>query len=144
MKTSYHERDYAYGAVMLTLRTAIGLTQKGLANLLGVSRRAVGDWEAGSSYPTTEHLKKMIALAVKQQAFPSGHEAQEIRAFVYGRAAAHQRVRRCLAPVQLQRAEHRVGIGLAIPPGNHGIAAGDAWTASARGFLALRSSQESS
>jgi transcriptional regulator with XRE-family HTH domain len=65
---------------MLTLRTEIGLTQEGLANLLGVSRRAVGEWEMGSSYPKVEHLKQLIALAVKLQAFPAGHEAEEIRA----------------------------------------------------------------
>jgi transcriptional regulator with XRE-family HTH domain len=38
MKAAYRERDYAFGAAMLTLRTAIGLTQAGLADLLGVSR----------------------------------------------------------------------------------------------------------
>ena len=80
MKTSYRERDYAYGSAMLTLRTAIGLTQNGLANLLGVSRRAVGEWEAGSSYPKVEHLKELIALVVKTQTFPAGREAEEIRA----------------------------------------------------------------
>ncbi len=58
--TRYGERDYAFGQVMLTLRMSIGLTQVGLADLLGVSRRAVGDWEAGLSYPTTEHLKQLI------------------------------------------------------------------------------------
>ncbi len=79
MKTSYRERDYTCGGAMLTLRTAIGLTQKGLADLLGVSRRAVGEWEAGSSYPKAEHLKQVISLAVKQQAFPVGSEAEEIR-----------------------------------------------------------------
>ena len=79
MKTPYHERDYAYGESMLTLRTALGLTQKGLAHLLGVSRRAVGEWEMGNSYPKLENLKQLIALAVKLGAFPAGQEAQEIR-----------------------------------------------------------------
>ena len=41
---SYRERDYAFGQAMLSLRTSIGLTQAGLADLLGVSRRAVGEW----------------------------------------------------------------------------------------------------
>ena len=68
----YRERDYAFGQEMLTLRTHIGLTQAGLADLLGVSRRAVADWEAGSSYPKAEHLKQVIALGVQQQAFPTG------------------------------------------------------------------------
>jgi len=39
---SYGERDYGFGQAILTLRTTIGLTQAGLADLLGVSRRAVG------------------------------------------------------------------------------------------------------
>src|SRR6266516_5345876 len=86
---SYGERDYAFGQAMLTLRTTIGLTQAGLADLLGVSRRAVGEWEAGSSYPKAEHLKHLITLAVQQQAFPPGREAEEIRALW---KAAHQKV----------------------------------------------------
>jgi DNA-binding transcriptional regulator YiaG len=49
MKTSYRERDYTYGEAMLKLRTAIGLTQERLGNLLGVSGRTVGEWEVGRS-----------------------------------------------------------------------------------------------
>ena len=77
---SYGERDYAFGQAMLTLRSAIGLTQAGLAELLGVSRKAVGRWEAGEMYPKAERLKQLIALAMQQQAFPAGREAEEIRA----------------------------------------------------------------
>src|SRR2546421_6009628 len=80
-RSSYGERDYAFGQAMLSLRTDIGLTQAGLADLLSVSRRAVGEWEAGSSYPKAEHLKALLTLAVKQQAFPAGREEEEIRAF---------------------------------------------------------------
>src|SRR5713101_6081081 len=88
-RSPYSERDYAFGQAMLTLRTSIGLTQAGLADLLHVSRRAVSEWEAGSAYPTAEHLKQLIALAVQQQAFLAGREAEEIRAFWQ---AAHQKV----------------------------------------------------
>ncbi len=77
--SSYRDRDYAFGQVMLSLRTTIGLTQVALADFLGVSRRAVGDWEAGSSYPKVEHLKKVVALAVQHQAFPARHEVEKIR-----------------------------------------------------------------
>src|ERR1700730_10348972 len=77
---SYGERDYAFGQIMLTLRSAIGLTQAGLAERLDVSRRAVGKWEAGSSYPKAERLKQLIELGVKQQAFAAGREVEEIRA----------------------------------------------------------------
>src|SRR5258708_7196670 len=85
----YDERDYAFGQMMLTLRTHIGLTQAGLADLLGVSRRAVAEWEAGSSYPKVERLKQFIALAVEQQAFAIGRETEEIRALW---KAAHQKI----------------------------------------------------
>ena len=81
MKRSlYGERDYAFGQMMQRLRTNIGLTQAGLADRLGVSRRAVAEWEAGSSYPKAERLKQLITLGVQQQAFPAGREDEEIRA----------------------------------------------------------------
>ena len=51
---------------MLALRMATGLTQAGLADLLGVARHAVSGWESGQSYPTVEHLKHFIALALQQ------------------------------------------------------------------------------
>jgi DNA-binding XRE family transcriptional regulator len=59
----YHQRDYALGQTFLTLRITIGLTQADLARHLGVSRKAVGEWEAGLTCPTAEHLKAFIALA---------------------------------------------------------------------------------
>src|SRR6266702_2221646 len=86
---SYSERDYAFGQLMLTLRTTIGLTQAGLADRLGVSRRAVAEWEAGSSYPKAERLRQLIELGVQLQVFPAGREAEEIRALW---RAAHQKV----------------------------------------------------
>jgi transcriptional regulator with XRE-family HTH domain len=87
--SSYGERDYAFGQMMLTLRTTIGLTQAGLAERLGVSRRALAEWEAGSSYPKAERLKLLIELCVQQQVFAAGREAEEIRALW---RAAHQKV----------------------------------------------------
>src|SRR5256714_3215397 len=85
----YREPDYTFGQLMLTLRTRIRLTQAGLAKLLGISRHAVAEWEAGRSYPTAEHLQTCIALGVQQQAFASGRRAEEIRALWH---AAHQKV----------------------------------------------------
>jgi transcriptional regulator with XRE-family HTH domain len=78
---SYSERDYAFGQAMLTLRTAVGLTQADLAERLRVSRKAIGRWEGGSSYPKAEHLKALLAFAVEQHAFPAGREEEEVRAF---------------------------------------------------------------
>jgi len=88
-RSSYSERDYAFGQAMLTLRMALGLTQAGLAEFLGISRKAVGGWESGGSYPTAEHLKAVLTLAVQQGTFPVGREAEEMRAFW---KAAHQKV----------------------------------------------------
>jgi len=85
----YRERDYAFAQLVLTLRTAIGLTQTGLAEQLGASRRAVAEWEGGLSYPKTERLKELITLGMQQQAFPAGREEEEIRALW---KAAHQKV----------------------------------------------------
>ncbi len=86
---SYRERDYAFAQIMLALRTTIGLTQAGLADHLGVSRRAVAEWEGGLSYPKAERLKQLVELGVEQQAFPTGREAEEIRTLW---RAAHQKV----------------------------------------------------
>jgi transcriptional regulator with XRE-family HTH domain len=89
-RSSYRERDYAFGQAMLTLRTRMGLTQAGLAEQLGVSRQTMADWEAGNSYPTASHLKHFILLGVRASAFAAGCEAEEIRALWQ---AARQKVR---------------------------------------------------
>jgi transcriptional regulator with XRE-family HTH domain len=86
---SYREQDYAFGQAMLRLRTSLGLTQAGLAHLLGVSRRAVGEWEAGSNYPKAPRLRHLLELCVQQQVFAPGREAEEIRALW---KASHQRL----------------------------------------------------
>jgi transcriptional regulator with XRE-family HTH domain len=86
---SYREHDSTFGQAMLTLRTSLGLTQVGLADLLGVSRRAVGEWEAGSNYPKAEHLQHLLELCVQQHVFAPEREEEEIRALW---KTAHQRV----------------------------------------------------
>jgi transcriptional regulator with XRE-family HTH domain len=85
----YRERDYAFAQLVLTLRTAIGMTQAGLAERLDVSQRAVAEWEGGLSYPKSERLKQLIALGMQQKAFPAGREEEEIRVLW---KAAHQKV----------------------------------------------------
>jgi hypothetical protein len=67
----------------------MGLTQAALADLLGVRRRAVIDWEGGLTAPTVDHLKHFVILAIERQAFPAGREAEEVRALWQ---AAHQKV----------------------------------------------------
>jgi WD40 repeat protein/transcriptional regulator with XRE-family HTH domain len=82
-------RDVVFGQIMMTLRTALGLTQSELANLLGVSRRAIGGWETGGSYPKTNHLKHLITIGVQRQIFSAGRQEEEIRQLW---KAAHQKV----------------------------------------------------
>jgi WD40 repeat protein/transcriptional regulator with XRE-family HTH domain len=74
---------------MLTLRTTMGLTQAALADLLGVRRRTVIDWEGGLASPTVDHLKHFVVLAIERHAFPAGREAEGVRALWQ---AAHQKV----------------------------------------------------
>src|SRR5258708_21333947 len=84
-RDSYPEQDYVFGQIMLTLRSAIGLTQAGLAALLEVSRQSVADWEAGRKYPKVNHLQAFVGLAFQKEAFPTGREGDEIRTL--GKAA---------------------------------------------------------
>src|SRR6266487_643638 len=121
---SYRERDYTFGQAMLTLRTSIGLTQAGLAALLGISRRAVAEWEGGSNYPKAEHLQHVLELCVQQQVFEPGREAEEIRALW---KMAHQRVlldegwlaavltRPSAPPVPVEEAGGAAAVGQASP-----------------------------
>src|SRR6516162_9282098 len=66
MSTTHHDevRDYGFADRALALRKRAGLTQGAVANLLGVSARAVNAWEGGLSYPEMGHLKHLIALYV--------------------------------------------------------------------------------
>jgi len=79
-RSVYPDRDYDFGQQVLVLRTESNLTQSGLAELLGVSRQAVVGWETGSSRPSSHHLKRLIELCLRHNAFHSGLEAEEIRA----------------------------------------------------------------
>src|SRR6266849_6386173 len=86
---SYHERDYTFGQLILKLRTSIGLTQAGVAAHLGISRRAISEWETGSNYPKAEHMQHLIELCVQEHVFEPEREEEEIRALW---KTAHQRV----------------------------------------------------
>src|SRR5437763_3070928 len=110
---SYDERDYGFGQAMLTLRSAIGLTQAGLAEFLGDSRKAVGGWESGGSYPKAGHLKAVLTLAVQQGTFPAGREAEEIRAFW---KAAHQKVLLDESWLSTLLSQHHRSLERMVPP----------------------------
>lgn len=44
------------------MRKRTDLSQKDVANILGVSQGAIVNWEKGNNYPTVENLKKLAAL----------------------------------------------------------------------------------
>jgi transcriptional regulator with XRE-family HTH domain len=121
--SSYHERDYAFGQLMLTLRMKLKLTQTALADLLGIGRRAVIDWEGGLTYPNVDHLRHFVVLAIERQAFPAGREAEEVRALWQ---AAHQKVlldETWLGGLQPRAAASQISTsreqsGVAAPPPN--------------------------
>ena len=48
------------GEIIQARRTALGLSQEGLAELVGVSRQAVSKWELGDAVPDTD---KLVPLA---------------------------------------------------------------------------------
>ena len=82
MSTShqYTTKNYTFGLLLLTLREKAGLTQAAVAELLGVSEKAVYNWEAGSDYPTGVNLKKLLEMYLSKNVFTLGNEREEARA----------------------------------------------------------------
>lgn len=54
--------DYTFGNKILELRTSRGLSQTELAEMLGVTNKAVSKWETGKSKPTTNVIGKLAAF----------------------------------------------------------------------------------
>ena len=79
MPSARHDElgDYAFADKALALRKQAGLTQRGLAALLGVSPRAIQAWESGLSYPGSERLKELIAFYLGRGALAGGREEAE-------------------------------------------------------------------
>ena len=57
-RSSYGERDYAFGQLILSLRSAIGLTQAGLSAHLGISKRAMGSGKQEAVIPRPPTSKR--------------------------------------------------------------------------------------
>lgn len=54
--------DYKFGNRIMQLRTQLNLSQSELAELIGVTNKAVSKWETGKSKPTTNTIRKLAAL----------------------------------------------------------------------------------
>lgn len=82
MPSNHHDevREYSFADKALALRKRAGLTQREVADLLGVSARAIGAWEAGLSYPGSERVKQLMVIYVERGVFAAGREAEEASA----------------------------------------------------------------
>src|SRR5262245_30928157 len=69
-----------FRGLALMLRGRAGVTQRELADHVGVSVRAVQTWEAGLNYPSAQSLQRMIALFLAHGAFNAGRELEEAMA----------------------------------------------------------------
>lgn len=54
--------DYKFGNFIYDLRKRNGISQSELAELLGVTNKAVSKWENGKAKPKTEILRKMASF----------------------------------------------------------------------------------
>lgn len=54
--------DYNFGNKIFELRTDANLSQSQLAEIIGVTNKAVSKWETGKSKPTTNAIRKLSAL----------------------------------------------------------------------------------
>src|SRR6266700_3860623 len=76
----YKLRDYRFSRWLVTLRKKVGLTQEEVAGVVGVSEKAVRNWESGMSYPTPVNLKKLVEIYLHRGAFLPGQEQAEAKA----------------------------------------------------------------
>ena len=54
--------DYAFGNYLYDCRKKAGLTQSRVAQMLGVTNKAVSKWETGKAKPSTNLIRKIAAL----------------------------------------------------------------------------------
>ena len=66
--------------LLLRYRGRTRLTQRELAQRLGVHPRSVQDWEAGVNHPGAERLQALIAVLLEAGGLSVGHEADEAEA----------------------------------------------------------------
>src|SRR5438105_2358663 len=75
----YKLRDFAFAQRLLTLRKRAALTQEAVALHVGVTEKALRNWEGGSNYPGEANLRKLLELYLDKGAFASGQEQDEAR-----------------------------------------------------------------
>src|SRR6266566_278516 len=69
-----HKGESTFGCSCVRLRQSMGLTQRALGRLLGISEQAIQHWERGVHSPKPEHLERLLALCLERHAFALGRE----------------------------------------------------------------------
>src|SRR5947209_20046513 len=72
--------EESFQGLLLRFRGRTGLTQRQLAERVGVSRRSVQDWETGLNYPDAQHLQALIVAILDSGGLTLGEETTEARA----------------------------------------------------------------
>ena len=73
--------DYAnesFQGLLLRHRGRTGLTQRELADRVGISPRALQMWEAGATYPSAAALQSLIHALLEAHGLDSGRETEEV------------------------------------------------------------------
>ena len=73
----YKPRDFDFAQRLVTLRRRAGLSQEGMALQVGVTTRAIRNWEGGTNYPSEANLEKLVELYLDKMVFTSEHEQDE-------------------------------------------------------------------
>lgn len=77
--------DYRFGNYIYDLRKRNGISQTDLAELLGVTNKAVSKWENGKAKPKTEILRKMTSyfkIPIEELLMIKGEKKMEISKIV--------------------------------------------------------------
>src|SRR5262245_46980016 len=69
-----------FQGLLLLHRGRSGLTQRQLADRVGVSVRSVQDWESGVNYPGSERLRALIRALLDGHGLTPGHELSNAEA----------------------------------------------------------------
>ncbi len=77
LPSDQHERENVFRRSCVRLRKSMGLTQRALGRLLGISEQAIQHWERGARSPTPEHLQRLLALCLQRHAFAPGREHEQ-------------------------------------------------------------------
>jgi WD40 repeat protein/transcriptional regulator with XRE-family HTH domain len=72
--------EESFRGQILRLRGRIGLTQRELAERVGVHVSSIQGWEAGANYPGVSSLKALVVTCFTAGGFSVGHEAAEAAA----------------------------------------------------------------